>query len=81
MGNAHFALGNFSRSNALLMRALGIDEKYYGMNHPEVTKTLINLGRNYAILGDFKESQNCLERALTILEEYYGKDHLKLLKY
>lgn len=45
------------------------------LDHPEVAKTLGNLGNAYWALGDAKQKKAYLERALVIDEKHYGTDH------
>ena len=54
----------------MLERALKIKEAHYGPDHPEVAKTLANLGNAYGELGDAAKSRHMLERALRIFESY-----------
>jgi ankyrin repeat protein len=54
---------------------LAIDERHYGLDHPNVAIILTNLGNAYRSLGDTQKSRESLERALAINERYYGLDH------
>jgi tetratricopeptide (TPR) repeat protein len=59
----------------LLRRALAIDEKSYGPDHPEVATCLANLA---GLLGASKrlgEAELLFRRALAIDEKSYGPDH------
>ena len=58
-----------------LKRELAINERTYGPDHPEVAKTLNNLGAAYCSLGDYAKQRDMLERALAIKERAYGRDH------
>jgi len=60
----------------LLCRALAINEKSYGSEHPNVAAALSNL----AILieerfGRYEESEGLKRRALAIDEKSFGPDH------
>jgi hypothetical protein len=59
----------------LLERALVINERHYGLDHPGVAATLTSLGHAYGSLGDAQKHRELLERALAIKEKYYGLDH------
>ena len=61
-------------------RALVINERHYGPEHPEVAKTLGNLGNAYGDLGDTARQKALLERALVILERHYGPEHPDVAK-
>eukprot|EP00971_Amphidinium_carterae_P039667 779316-Amphidinium_carterae.1 len=50
-------------------------ESHYGPEHPEVARTLHNLGNAYGSLGDALKSRDYLERALRITESHYGPEH------
>ena len=58
-----------------LMRALSIDEKVFGPDHPNVAIDVNNLGGVLQALGELQESRECLERALKIDEKVHGPDH------
>ena len=60
---------------AVYEKTLLLKEKQYGPDHPEVAKTLANLGNAYGLLGDAAKQRDMLERALKIKEAHYGPDH------
>ena len=64
LGIAYGALGDTARKKALLERALVIQERHYGPEHPQVAITLTNLGIAYGDLGDTARKKELLERAL-----------------
>jgi len=75
-------LGLFLRSRAewsqaepLFHRALAIDEKSYGPNHPNVVTALSNLAQLLQDTNRFDEAEPLMRRALTIDEQSYGPDH------
>ena len=76
LGNAYYMLGDIGKSRDVLERALSINERAYGRDHPEVAITLVNLGNACYSLGDYAK-QRCLRgaRALAIKERAYGRDH------
>jgi tetratricopeptide (TPR) repeat protein len=65
-------LGRFAPALASLQRALTINEAVYGLEHPEVARTLTNLGIVQWQLGEFEASRVTLQRALAIFEAVYG---------
>ncbi len=73
--DGYHTFGNAQKSRELLERALTIQERHYGPDHPKVATTLVNLGSVYGSLGDAQKSRELLERALTINERHYGPDH------
>jgi tetratricopeptide (TPR) repeat protein len=58
-----------------LTRALSIDEKVFGPDHPNVAIDVNNLGGVLQALGELQESRECFERALKIDEKVFGPDH------
>eukprot|EP00971_Amphidinium_carterae_P023842 470099-Amphidinium_carterae.1 len=50
-------------------------ESHYGPEHPDVAKTLADLGVAYGSVGDASKQHDHLERALRILESHYGPEH------
>jgi len=68
-------LGEFGAARSALERALKIDEKVYGPDHPNVARDVNNLGSVLKDLGDLQEAKKCYERALKIFREKLGKNH------
>ncbi len=66
LGSIYCLLGDIKKSQALLERALRIDEKIYSN---EITSTLNNLGIVYGIFGRVKEQCQLLERVLKMDEQ------------
>jgi eukaryotic-like serine/threonine-protein kinase len=58
-----------------LTRALALDEASYGPNHPDVAKTLHDLGSAEMQLEMFKEADEHLKRSLKIFVSAYGERH------
>jgi tetratricopeptide (TPR) repeat protein len=56
-------------------RALAIKEAVYGPEHPEVARTLTNLGSVQQQLGEFEAARVTQQRALAIQEAVYGPEH------
>jgi len=70
-------LGDPQEAKKNFERALMIEEKVYGPDHPEVAETLNNLGMTLQNLGDLQEAKRNFERALMIEEKVYGPDILR----
>jgi len=60
------SLGSCRRRAPRLERALAIREAAYGPDHPEVARTLGNLGGVLRQLGALSEAQACEQRAQAI---------------
>ena len=56
-------------------QALTIKEAVYGPDHPDVARSLTNLGMVLRELGDLAGARAAQERALAIAEAAYGPDH------
>jgi tetratricopeptide (TPR) repeat protein len=67
--------GEFAEAKKCYERALQIDEKVYGPDHPTVATMVNNLGLVLQDLGELQESKKCYERALQIDEKVYGPYH------
>lgn len=61
-------------------QALALAEKYYGEEHNEVARILINLGNVYYGLGKAKKSQLLYQRALDILIKHDGNKNCEVAK-
>ena len=59
----------------MLERALAINERTYGCDHPEVALILGSLGMAYGELGDAAKKREYVTRTLKIFEGAYGPDH------
>jgi hypothetical protein len=64
----------------LLERALRIKETFYGPDHFEVAKTVVNLAILFGELGNDEKKSELLLRALPILEKHYGPDRVAVAK-
>lgn len=71
-------MAEFSKAKGLLERALKIDEKIYGLDHPNVARDINNLGGVLRDLAELEEARKYFERALKIDEKIYGPDHLNV---
>jgi tetratricopeptide (TPR) repeat protein len=81
------ALGNFRHNRMMLLsarsvleRALSIDEKALGPEHPAVARDVNDLGSVLYDLGDLWEARRCFERALQIDEKVLGPDHISVAR-
>ena len=58
-----------------MRRALAIDEKSYGPDHPEVAIDLHHLAHLLHATNRLAEAEPTMRRALAIDEKSYGPDH------
>jgi tetratricopeptide (TPR) repeat protein len=68
-------LAAYAQARPLFERALAIDEKVLGPDHPGMATSLNNLGYLLGAQGDLSGSRPYLERALAISEKMPNPDH------
>jgi len=69
------AKGDYAGAEPLLRRALAIDEKALGPDHPDVAVDLNNLAKLFETKGDYAAAEPLMRRALAIDEKALGPDH------
>jgi tetratricopeptide (TPR) repeat protein len=69
------ARGAWAEAEPLMRRALDIDERSYGPDHPEVARDLNNLAALLKATNRLAEAEPLMRRALDIDERSYGPDH------
>jgi tetratricopeptide (TPR) repeat protein len=67
-------LGNFAEAEPLMRRALAIDERSFGPNHPNVATCLNNLAALLHDTSRLDEAESLYRRALAINEQSVGQD-------
>ena len=72
---ACYALGRYAEAEPLLKRALDINEKALGPDHPSVGSSLSNLAELYRAQARYAEAEPLFKRSLTIREQALGPDH------
>jgi tetratricopeptide (TPR) repeat protein len=65
-------LGNYAEAEPLLRRALAVDERSLGPNHPNVATCLNNLAALLHDTNRLKEAESLYRRALAIDEQSFG---------
>ena len=68
-------MGDYAKAEPLYQRALKIDEKALGPDHPDTAQTLNNLAELYRSMGDYAKAEPLYQRALKIKEKALGPDH------
>ena len=66
---------DFATARQAFERALAIDEKAFGPDHPNVARHVNNLGMVLKDLGDLDDARKAFQRALAIDEKAFGPDH------
>ena len=69
------AKADYAEAEPLMRRALAIDEKSYGPDHPDVAIRLNNLAQLLQATNRLAEAEPLMRRALAIDEKSYGPDH------
>jgi CHAT domain-containing protein/Tfp pilus assembly protein PilF len=67
--------GRYQEAFPLAEKALAINEKALGKNHPNVAQSLNGLALLYYSLGDYAKAEPLYTRSLEIREKALGKDH------
>jgi tetratricopeptide (TPR) repeat protein len=67
-------LGNFAEAEPLMRRALSVDERSFGLNHPNVATCLNNLAALLHDTNRLEEAEPLYRRALSIDERSFGPD-------
>lgn len=66
------AEGAAAEAESLYRRALALEEKTFGREHPELATTLMDLGALYRSKGDTEQAGAALKRAAALLEKTVG---------
>ena len=74
LGSTQQQLSDLSGAKAVLERALAIEERIHGGEHPSTAVRLNNLACVHVEFGDVVGARDCLERALAIQELAYGRE-------
>ena len=77
MPGVYIRQGKYSEAEPLCQRALAIDEKALGPNHPNVATNLNNLAELYRAQGKYSEAESLYQRALAI-DESIGAESMDL---
>ena len=72
---------DFAGAKAAYTRALAIDEKAFGPEHPKVANRVNNLGRVLYEEGDLAGAKAAFKRALAIDEKAFGPEHPNVATY
>ena len=70
-----YTQGNYAAAEPLCRRALAIDEKALGPNHPTVAWYLNNRALLFKAKGDYAAAEPLCRRALAIDDKALGPDH------
>jgi len=71
----------YDKSIALYERALVIEEKLYGKEHPKIAMTLNNLALLYQAIGEYTQAKPLFERSLSMVKKFFEDDHPTVIHY
>jgi eukaryotic-like serine/threonine-protein kinase len=75
IGKTYAALGQHAESRKQLERALDLERRVWGPEHPRTLNTLSQLGRTAWLQGKYPEAETLLGRALEIERRVLGPEH------
>jgi tetratricopeptide (TPR) repeat protein len=75
LGNHFFMIGEQKRAQECLEHALSLEERNFGLEHPDLVTVLNNLGHLRSDAGNFAGAKTCFERALAIDEKNFTPDY------
>jgi tetratricopeptide (TPR) repeat protein/predicted Ser/Thr protein kinase len=75
MSSLFLAQGDYEQGKLHQERALQIEEKVLGPDHPQVAVALNNLGLTLFVRGEREQARLHIERGLRVTEEALGPDH------
>ena len=81
LGQLLNAKADYAGAEPLMRRALAIEERSYGLNHPNVARDLSNLAQLLGSTNRLAEAELLARRALMIDEKRYGPDHPKVASH
>ena len=67
--------GNYPKALEFYTKALNIQEKILGKDHPDTALSYNNIGSVYNRMGDYTKALEFYTKALNIREKVLGKDH------
>jgi CHAT domain-containing protein/Tfp pilus assembly protein PilF len=69
------AVGGLTEIENMYRRALAIQDRSLGREHPSTALTLSNLGGLLAVRGDFAQAEQMQRAALSTMEKVFGEQH------
>ncbi len=72
VGKVYLALGDWTKAEGHLPRALELYRQFYGATHPDTVNAMHALGALYGSLGRYDEGEPLLEESVRLLREQHG---------
>ena len=73
----YYQEGNYPKALEFYIKALNIEEKVLGKDHPYTATAYGNIGAIYDKMGNYPKALEFCTKALNILEKVFGEDHPK----
>jgi len=80
LAGLYLAEGKYAQAELVYKRALAIEEKALGPDHPDLAKSLHNLALLYATQGQYAQAEPLYKRALAIMEKALDPDDPSVAK-
>ena len=81
MIGAEYNSGNIPQSESLTSRALELDRRLFGLDHPQMAVDLVDAGLNKAAISHYAEAEPYYRKAISIDKAWYGSDHPDLADF
>ena len=75
LGLAYHNKGEYDKAIEYYQKAIAIDKKFYGEEHPEIAIDYNNLGLAYRNKGEYDKAIDYYQKALAIDKKFYGEEH------
>lgn len=75
LGSAYYNKGEYVKAIDYYQKALVIDKKYHGEEHPKIAIRYSNLGSAYNSKGEYDKAIEYYQKALAIDKKFYGEEH------
>jgi CHAT domain-containing protein/Flp pilus assembly protein TadD len=78
LGKTQREKGEYAKAETSLERAVSINQKLFGLEHPQTIESISGLGLVYRSRGDYPKALRALQQALELTEQLFGPTHPKL---
>ena len=73
-----YQAGKYAEATPIAERMLGLTERRFGPDHPQVGTSLNDLALLYRTQGRYADAEPLYKRVLAIAEKAFGRDHLEV---
>ncbi len=75
LGNVYYRKGQYPEAQVAYTRAVELAEAALGPDHPDLGRSLSNLGEAHRVQGHDEDAERCFRRSISIWERTFGPDH------